>query len=535
MIEKEHLRWLVVSFAAFALAGCAGSDYWSNKNHLRNWEKLTLYGGRAQIEGQSVEAESCFRQAVQEAKNSDIITDFMLAGSENHLGEALLAQNKLAEAMKFFQKSLLLYENLSPVNKKNELFFRDYAECLAGLAEAKRRDKKFSESVGLYKKALAVLESAPLNLHVADSKSRCLAGLGQAYRQLGNASASRAAFNEALELLSDRGCPQLKTDILALSDTALSAKNEGLRNANVPESEDPDAAKRQEEWQEAWRSGQALEEKNERASMEAFLRSYEISKSFGAYDVRRDTSVTNIGIRYALRKQWPQALPYLIETVDLKKHRFGENDQAVVLPMNRLARAYIGMNQPARAEPICRKALAITNNAKEENPAIKIRILTTLAQSYRLQKNLPAALKTIDQANLYVNQCSEPATLNALYRECAFFLKAKGQYAQARNNLEKALDVAKHGLTYKEQLETQVELADLCFEQPDPQAAEEYYSQAEETISNMVEGHRFPRVIENMAHEFLPRHISLLEKSGKSKRIAALKLRFQNLARSASK
>jgi tetratricopeptide (TPR) repeat protein len=560
-----------LSVCLFALCGCSSTtlaDSWSAGTHLRNWEKLRLYGEQAQVDGQWAQAETFYRQAAHEANHAGI-AQWMVAGTLNLLAEAQLHNGKVQEAARTFDKALDSYQIAKAMNSSQPLAHLEYANCLTGKARTTAALASPQAALPDYEKALLAYQTetyAPLSILKARAQAKCYVTLADTYLRLGNKQKALGALKDGTNLLKDGSNPKLLSDMLALSarvrhgeivgeepaapimseadsqalqektanrnqtKQVLQAESSSLNTKLSDNNRTTNSATKIANWEDVYNQYKKQIGKGDEVKQEKLLlQAYGLSKSFGETDIRKRTIVTQLGYFYGIRAQWGQALPYYKEEVALNKATFGDDDLTAALPLNRLGRAYMRLGQLQLSEQTLRAARTLVQKAHGDKQLAYIRISGTLAELMCLKKKYAESLQILHEAEPVARKLGEHGTLAGFLKTRAFCQEKQGLAGEARKTLETAMTICEEHLPYDEQWSIAVQLATLCFQLKDYKAADANFERAEIALTNAAEGRTLRKVARVAAPAIFQAHENFLALSGDNKKAEAIRHQLTEL------
>lgn len=567
--HQQHAPFCVTLVcSAFILNSCGISpQYWTEQNHLRNYEMLRVDGEVLQLQGRWAQAASSFQKALEEAEKNHA-SAIVLASSRNQLADALLQDGKTANAASEYNQAIKLYQHSGAATKGSNqlppLARLDYANAVRGQGQTFLLNNRSQEAKDSFIRALSLYDNGDegvLELHRLRDKALCLAGLACAYRQLGDKKKADETFTTALDSLEGRGCTRLREEILALSKstTGTSGPNNSaaLASGTAPTSQpettkqsgstkptnkpdigmlfamtsrstnnepptggkEPTKFKGRGEWEVQWNTYHTARPAGDTAKAQtAILKCYDISKHYAISDMRRRASLTELSVWLATHNQQDLAKKYFEEEVELNRQNFGPDDRVMVLPLNRLAKMYLAKGDIARAEKLALEAKRITELPKNLKGCNTSRVQATLADIYLAKNDYQHCLKMLDEAMKGSAKYEDYGVLASEYRIQGGCYRKMNDLKASRKSYEECAKIADEHLTYGDQWRSFTILASACLRTKDLEEADANYTQAEQALTNAANGRRLREDARACAPEVFKSHAKMLELSGKSKR-----------------
>jgi tetratricopeptide (TPR) repeat protein len=160
--------------------------------------------------------------------------------------------------------------------------------------------------------------------------------------------------------------------------------------------------------------------------------------------IAQDNGDAGKGLELMRAGKYSAALPYLRRDLDNAETRYGAKDPSIAAEINNLAEANRRLGHLDEAEALYKRAIALDERAKPQNPAGLATSLNNLALVYRAQGKLDEAAKLHNRSLTLLEQAlgpNDPDVARSL-NNLATLYRLQGKAESARPLQERAVKIA---------------------------------------------------------------------------------------------
>ncbi|MBX9687417.1 MAG: tetratricopeptide repeat protein [Candidatus Obscuribacterales bacterium] len=437
IFKSKSLRLLVeVLLTSILLSSCTLFD---RPNYLRFWEFNRLAAEKERLAHHYVQAEKNAKEAVYCAERLGF-DDFRLAVSLNDLSRIYLERKKYSYAEALLQRSLKVLEAASGKNMdvlQKNIIAQEKAEALIDLAELRYKKSDLKNALCYFNEAEKILEpicsyrsAESSGSPLAENYVRACWGLAETYAALKKNDQAMADFQRALQIAEAEAlplAPALEERFLAY----LTGQNDRAAISKI---------EAEKEWLKLSLSAHALYQAGDyEAAKQEYTRALELTNKFPDYDLRRavtykalaqmcrrladhagwhayDLQALNICLHmkpviFSLKDnlltsivegleadgKYSQLEPFLLEQLQARIERYGENSTIVAETQSHLAASELALNKRQAARSLAYTALATLIKAKTYK-RYTCDSLSTLAQIFWQLQEYDRAEEALRQA-----------------------------------------------------------------------------------------------------------------------------------------
>ncbi len=165
-----------------------------------------------------------------------------------------------------------------------------------------------------------------------------------------------------------------------------------------------------------------------------------IAESFGGTDSRLGQTLNNLAAACFDGGHYTEAEAYYLRVVDIWKPNLSvERDRDLASLWSNLAALYVATERYAQAEPLYRRALALTDRAIDDLIPLRITLTNNLAEMYRNQGRFKEAEPLFQEALAYWQSKPDSTALAMVLNNLAALYTAQRRYDEAEKDILQAL------------------------------------------------------------------------------------------------